>query len=170
MISRLEELRTRNGSYGRHVVLLFPFLFPLRGFSHLPLFTLVNRREERREFNSIRGLIARLPRRDERSREEKSRAWRGERDIMNYHAGGETGRARRQIKPRGQKGGGRELARQLAHTCRADREPIAAFLAPLLIGSEHGSCGRRFPQGGLRQTDSLSYSREVVAANEPSST
>ena len=46
---------------------------------------------------------------------------------------------RRQIN----RGDGREgeLARQLAHTCHADRVPIAVFLAPRLIGSEHGSYG-----------------------------
>jgi len=63
------------------------------------------------------------------------------------------------------------LARQLAHTCHADREPIAVFLAPRLIGSEHGSYGHvAFLKAASVKRSPELFSREVVVANELSST
>lgn len=66
--------------------------------------------------------------------------------------------------------GGERGAKQLAHACHADRESIAEFLAPPLIGSADAALLKSsfFPQGGFHQTTAslehpLCYSCEVVA-------
>lgn len=88
---------------------------------------------------------------------------------------GQGGRgARRRIKSQGKTeggGGGGGLARQLAHTCHADRESRSrAFLAPLLIGSVRVSRRRRrfsFKAVSVKRPSEL-FSRGRRVANEPS--
>lgn len=96
---------------------------------------------------------------------------------MNYRRRGKGGRgARRRIKSQGKTGGrggggGMGLARQLAHACHADREPIAGIPGASLDWQRARLSRRRrrfsFKAVSVKRPSEL-FSRGRRVANEPS--